>query len=36
MRCYHCGCNLTEHEKSIFIESFNDFINYYKMEVKDE
>lgn len=28
--------DLTEHEKSIFIESFNDFINYYKMEVKDE
>lgn len=29
-------CDLTEHEKSIFIESFNDFINYYKVEVKDE
>lgn len=28
--------DLTEHEKGIFIESFNDFINYYKMEVKDE
>lgn len=28
--------NLTEHEKNIFIESFNDFINYYKVEVKDE
>ena len=28
--------DLTEHEKSIFIEAFNDFINYYKMEVKDE
>lgn len=29
-------CDLTEHEKGIFIESFNDFINYYKVEVKDE
>lgn len=29
-------CDLTEHEKGIFIGSFNDFINYYKMEVKDE
>lgn len=28
--------DLTEHEKSIFAKSFNDFINYYKMEVKDE
>ena len=28
--------DLTEHEKGIFIESFNDFINYYKVEVKDE
>lgn len=29
-------CDLTEHEKSIFVKSFNDFIDYYKMEVKDE
>lgn len=28
--------DLTEHEKDIFIKSFNDFINYYKVEVKDE
>ena len=28
--------DLTEHEKSIFIESFEDFINYYKVEVNDE
>lgn len=28
--------DLTEHEKNIFTESFNDFINCYKMEVKDE
>lgn len=29
-------CDLTEHEKSIFIKSFNNFISYYKVEVKDE
>lgn len=28
--------DLTEHEKHIFIESFNDFINYYKLEAKYE
>lgn len=27
---------LTSNEKAIFIEGFMDFINYYKMEVKDE
>ena len=27
---------LTDREKKLFIEAFNDFINYYKMEVKDE
>ena len=25
---------LTDHEKDLFIEAFNDFISYYKMEVK--
>lgn len=28
--------DLTEHEKNIFTKSFYDFINYYKMEAKDE
>lgn len=28
--------DLTEHEKRIFIESFNDFINYYRIEVRNE
>ena len=28
--------DLTEHEKRIFIEAFEDFINYYKVEVNDE
>lgn len=29
-------CDLTEHEKNIFVKSFNDFINYYKMEVNND
>lgn len=28
--------NLTDYEKKLFVESFNDFMNYYKMEVKYE
>ena len=27
---------LTDSEKKLFIDAFNDFIGYYKMEVKDE
>lgn len=27
---------LTEHEKDIFVKSFNDFLDFYRVEVKDE